>query len=105
MSVPVETTVIVAPDHPAFAGHFPGMPIVPGVVLLDEALHAIQAAGHRSGKSCRISAAKFLQPVRPGATMVIRQRSAANGGVCFDIFVGTDKVATGTALFDEDAAS
>ncbi len=35
-----ETTLRIAPDHPAFAGHFPGAPIVPGVVLLDAAVHA-----------------------------------------------------------------
>jgi 3-hydroxyacyl-[acyl-carrier-protein] dehydratase len=31
-----------APDHPALAGHFPQFPIVPGVLLLDAALHGIE---------------------------------------------------------------
>lgn len=105
MTVPIETTVTMPPDHPAFAGHFPGTPIVPGVVLLDEALHAIRSAGQHSGKSCRIGAAKFLRPVRPGDAIVIRQQSTADGAVRFDIFVGTDKVATGTAQFGEDATA
>lgn len=35
----------IASDHPALAGHFPGHPIVPGALLLDEALHAIEPAG------------------------------------------------------------
>ena len=28
-------------DHPCLAGHFPGRPIVPGVVILDEAVALI----------------------------------------------------------------
>ena len=41
----IEHALIEIPAaHPAFPGHFPGMPILPGVVLLDEALHAIAAA-------------------------------------------------------------
>ena len=28
-------------DHPAFAGHFPGQPLLPGVSLLAEVLEAV----------------------------------------------------------------
>ncbi|MBB6093384.1 3-hydroxymyristoyl/3-hydroxydecanoyl-(acyl carrier protein) dehydratase [Povalibacter uvarum] len=49
--------------HPAFAGHFPGNPIVPGVVLLDHVLQAIQA--HRNCRLLSIASVKFLQPVLP----------------------------------------
>ncbi|MEO8136444.1 MAG: hypothetical protein ABI831_21020 [Betaproteobacteria bacterium] len=105
MNPAIETTVTIAPDHPAFAGHFPGTPIVPGVVLLDEALNAIRAATGAGGAGCRIGVAKFLRPVRPGAVIVIRQEAAAGGGVRFDILVGADKVATGTVQFDPDLQS
>lgn len=60
----------IDPRHPAFAGHFPDRPIVPGVVLLDESLRAI--ARHRGGDRAttaagyRIGAAKFLSIVTPG---------------------------------------
>lgn len=57
--------------HPAFAGHFPGRPIVPGVVLLDESLRAIAAHRGATGASSggtpiRIGAVKFLSIVGPG---------------------------------------
>ena len=45
----------IAPDHPAFAGHFPGTPILPGVVLLDSALQAIAAATGLVLDRCEIS--------------------------------------------------
>ena len=35
----------VAADHPALPGHFPGRPIVPGVVILDHVQQAIESLG------------------------------------------------------------
>ena len=89
-----ETTFVVPPDHPAFAGHFPGAPIVPGVLLLDAAVHAIQQR-HASAQTCEISTAKFLSPVGPGETLTISCRPGA-GGTHFEIHSGARKVATGT---------
>ena len=59
----------IAVDHPAFPGHFPSRPIVPGVVLLDESLRAIAALRpDRSAivEQARIASAKFLSFVEPG---------------------------------------
>ena len=56
-------------DHPAFAGHFPGHPILPGVVLLDRAIlpgPGACADGHADGAGWTVSQAKFLSPVGPG---------------------------------------
>ena len=39
-------------DHPAFAGHFPGKPILPGVVLLDVALQTIAGASGITVPEC-----------------------------------------------------
>ena len=34
----------IAPSHPSLPGHFPGQPVVPGVVILDAVQQAIEAA-------------------------------------------------------------
>jgi 3-hydroxymyristoyl/3-hydroxydecanoyl-(acyl carrier protein) dehydratase len=43
----VETPLAVTSDHPAFEGHFPGKPILPGVAILAEVLAAVEAATAR----------------------------------------------------------
>ena len=48
-------------SHPSLPGHFPGRPLVPGVVLLDEVL---ACAG--GGTLARIPQVKFVAPLRPG---------------------------------------
>jgi 3-hydroxymyristoyl/3-hydroxydecanoyl-(acyl carrier protein) dehydratase len=66
MSERCETTLRVDPGHPALPGHFPGMPVVPGVVVLDLVL---QAAERHSGAHLPVtglSQAKFAAPLLPG---------------------------------------
>jgi 3-hydroxyacyl-[acyl-carrier-protein] dehydratase len=62
---------VVAPDHPAAEGHFPGNPIIPGAVLLAEALHAIGTHLGFALERCRIRSAKFPHPARPGSRVAI----------------------------------
>jgi 3-hydroxyacyl-[acyl-carrier-protein] dehydratase len=90
-----ETTLHIAPDHPAFAGHFPGTPIVPGVVLLDAAIHAASQMLGAAG-SCQVGAAKFLSAVGPGETLTIAVTTTSTSGAQFEITNGDRKVATGT---------
>jgi 3-hydroxymyristoyl/3-hydroxydecanoyl-(acyl carrier protein) dehydratase len=85
----------IAADHPAFAGHFPGSPLLPGVVLLDEALQAARRAGALPAAPFRIASAKFLRPVTPGSRLVIHHRRAAGGAIEFDIVCAGERVATG----------
>lgn len=85
-------------DHPAFAGHFPGMPIVPGVVLLDEAMHAILEARGQAVTGWKIGSAKFLSPLGPNATVTIEYEAQDNGAIHFDILEGERRIATGSLI-------
>ena len=69
MSEDITGEIVVPADHPALAGHFPGQPVVPAVVLLDEVLAEIRTRADFVLRS--IPAAKFLQHVLPGERVVL----------------------------------
>ena len=92
----MESTLHVAADHPAFAGHFPGQPILPGVVLLAEALHAISQATGRGAERWTLASAKFLRPVTPGTALTLSHTVSESGGVRFEVRAAAIVVASGT---------
>ena len=85
----------VPADHPAFAGHFPGDPIVPGVVLLDEALYRISDALRVAAHECAIHSAKFLSAARPGEALQLAITLDAAQRVTFAIHAPDRLVASG----------
>ena len=93
----VELEVVIAADHPAFAGHFPGAPVLPGVVLLSLVMEALSAAPVLAGAlgpvPC-IDQVKFLAPVRPGQLLRIRVE-ARSDGLSFEIRCAGSTVARG----------
>lgn len=82
----------IAADHPAYAGHFPGQPILPGAVLLDAAQRLIEAR-HDLALS-GLAVAKFHSPATPGEALTLdytlSERSAS-----FDVRSDTRKIASG----------
>ncbi|MEO7063647.1 MAG: hydroxymyristoyl-ACP dehydratase [Dokdonella sp.] len=60
----ITRTLRIDATHPSLPGHFPGQPVVPGVVLLDRIAAALEDAGRGSFK--RIGVVKFLAPLLPG---------------------------------------
>jgi acyl-coenzyme A synthetase/AMP-(fatty) acid ligase len=92
VTAPLDATLALAADHPALAGHFPGHPIYPGVVLLDLAVTAIEA--HFGFAVRELPSAKFLAPVRPGATVRLTAEQR-DDQVRFELSVGGTPVARG----------
>jgi 3-hydroxymyristoyl/3-hydroxydecanoyl-(acyl carrier protein) dehydratase len=96
----MEATFLVAPDHPALAGHFPGRPIVPGVVILDEVIAAIGAAS--AGRALAgFANVKFHAPLEPGRRVVISWRGEGPRRVAFSCRSDGRLLAAGVAEFAE----
>jgi len=87
--------LLLRPDHPASQGHFPGDPIIPGAVLLGEALLAIEAGTGARLAPFQVSAAKFPHPARPGDRVLIEISRTPGGAVRFACTVQGRKVLTG----------
>lgn len=89
---------LVEPGHPALPGHFPGEPVVPGVVLLDRVLTAI-----RDARNCRpigLPVVKFIRPVLPGQTVAVSCTDPQDGRLAFqcavlDVVVARGSIALG----------
>lgn len=78
----IDLPLAVATDHPAFAGHFPSTPVVPGVVLLDHSLRSIAThLGCTSDPRWRIANVKFLSPVRPGEPLALEVATPGDAAV------------------------
>lgn len=83
-------------DHPAFAGHFPGKPIVPGVVLLDRAILFAEQLLGQPDLTWQVGNAKFFSPVGPGETLDFMLEAKAGGSVAFSVRAADRAVASGS---------
>ncbi len=92
----------VAPDHPALAGHFPGDPIVPGVMLLDEIIRAAEGKLSGSGRwqILGVPVVKFLRPLLPGRLCAIEFSQYSERRIDFVCRSEGKTVATGQLCID-----
>lgn len=89
----MELRFVIDADHPALPGHFPGRPIVPGVLLLDEAASVLEAG---LGLRCaRLKSAKFVSPLLPGELCRLMLTPMDGQMLRFDCVVGERPVASG----------
>jgi len=86
----------VPAEHPALPGHFPGRPVVPGVMLLDRVITAV-AGGRRA---IGLPSVKFTRPVQPGCEIEVSCEAGGDGRVAFRCTVDGEEVARGTVAFE-----
>ena len=91
-----DNTWTVPADHPAFAGHFPGQPIVPGVVLLDQAIRFAETLLGQPGLPWQIGNSKFFSPVGPGETLRFALQQKPSGAIAFTVSGNGRQVAAGS---------
>lgn len=86
-------------DHPSLPGHFPGSPIVPGVVILDEVGAAV-ALWRDGARVAAIATVKFLAPLKPDQAFTIQLagRDAAGHEVDFSCRTGDEVIVQGRLL-------
>lgn len=75
----------VPADHPALPGHFPGHPVVPGVVILERVVSQWESVpGH--APVAGLDAVKFRRPLLPEQTARIRFQPPRDARVKFEVF-------------------
>jgi 3-hydroxymyristoyl/3-hydroxydecanoyl-(acyl carrier protein) dehydratase len=79
--------------HPCLPGHFPGQPLVPGVLLLEQVALALRA--WRGERLSRVVEAKFVAPLLPAQEACV-SLAESSGRVRFTIRRGDALLARGT---------
>jgi len=87
--------IVFAQPHAAAEGHFPGNPIIPGAVLLAEALRAMEAGAESGRFPLIVKSAKFFAPTRPGDRVHIEYTRSTEHGIAFRCLVGESPVLAG----------
>lgn len=81
-------------DHPSLPGHFPGNPVVPGVVLLEEVMTAI-GNSLPDFRILGLQSTKFLHPVDPGSHFRVELELHEPGKIRFSCHSGKTLLNTG----------
>jgi 3-hydroxyacyl-[acyl-carrier-protein] dehydratase len=81
-------------DHPSLQGHFPGRPIVPGVVVLDTAI-AVILRDRPADRVAGLDGLKFLAPVLPGQEVTVRCSETSPGRLALACAVAGQTVLRG----------
>jgi 3-hydroxyacyl-[acyl-carrier-protein] dehydratase len=94
-----ERTLTINRDHPALPGHFPGHPIVPGVVVLEEVIQTLRETYGQELVVTGMPAVKLSSPLRPEKRLTITVVSEDTNTAAFTCQVGSRLVASGSIRF------
>ncbi len=89
-------------DLPHFRDHFPGMPILPGVALLDLAVIPELLNWYADlGVVCGLARVKFRRPIMPDAVVhMAAERLPGQLRIRFRACIGDDECASGIVEFE-----
>jgi 3-hydroxymyristoyl/3-hydroxydecanoyl-(acyl carrier protein) dehydratase len=94
-----ERTVSVHKDHPALAGHFPGRPIVPGVLVLEEVIQTLKDQYDADLVITELPAVKLFSPLLPEESLNITVETEGPDTAAFLCRAGSRLIASGSIRF------
>ena len=97
--VSFERTLTITKDHPALSGHFPGFPVVPGVLVLDEVIETLKQRYGDALVVTGLPAVKLSSPLKPEEPLMITIESEDARTAVFTCRVGSRLIASGSVRF------
>lgn len=95
--------ICIHASHPSLSGHFPGNPLVPGVILLSHVIDTTERLYEGKVKVIGMPTVKFLAPVYPEKEVMLSLLPVAPDSLRFEYRAGALLIATGSielAVFD-----
>ena len=95
-ATPTVTASFTIPlNHPALPGHFPGNPVVPGVVVLDHVIRVLAANGVPLPQLRKLKHVKFIEPLLPDQDATVTAE-VGDTALSFSVTRGDRTIAKGT---------
>lgn len=91
----------IVASHPALPGHFPGHPVVPGVMLLDAVITALPQYTGNATRVTGFPTVKFLAPLLAERMFQVGFTPKRPGQAAFEIVAGDEKLVSGTINYEE----
>lgn len=89
----------VPENHPALPGHFPGRPVVPGVVLLSYVRDALCSRASGNIRCTAWPSVKFLAPLHPGEAFAVEVDFNSAEAAKFSVRTAERLIAQGSVHF------
>jgi 3-hydroxyacyl-[acyl-carrier-protein] dehydratase len=99
-----EASFRIGAEHPALPGHFPGRPVVPGVVILDEVMACAERWLARDLAVVAMPQAKFVGVLEPERTARV-SLSLDGTSLKFEVHGDSGPLASGVLALDLGGAS
>jgi len=77
----IEANLRFDPDLPVFKGHFPEVPMLPGVMQIEIVRLMLEKAGNQPLRIIQIKKNKFLKPIVPGDHISLGIDSCCNADI------------------------
>jgi 3-hydroxymyristoyl/3-hydroxydecanoyl-(acyl carrier protein) dehydratase len=95
----IELDLRVPADLACLAGHFPGLPILPGVVQIDWSVHLARTRMDLRGKFAAAENLKFLSIVQPEERLTLALELSVQTRLAFSYFRDAKTYSSGTLVF------